>query len=150
MMVTEPTPMPFTGIGINGAVVPWMKKMVPITFTLDGSLFWSVTDKPPEGAGVVSEIGNVVDCPTPTVKFAGKMMLPGGPVGAMFSVRVMVATCTGTEESATVKVRGRFTAEAVGVPLSSPDVAKVSPAGSVPEIVHAYGGVPPLTTSVCE
>jgi hypothetical protein len=70
-------------------------------------------------------------------------------VGATTSDSVTALLCAGLDESATVKVKLAVPL-AVGLPEIIPvDAARLSPDGSVPEvIVHLYGLVPPVALSV--
>jgi hypothetical protein len=69
----------------------------------------------------------------------------------MVSVSCLVAVNGGVLESLTWNVRGVAEAGAVGVPLSSPLGARVSPVGKVPDVsVNVYGCVPPPAVRVWE
>ena len=57
--------------------------------------------------------------------------------------------CTGLPLSLTLTVKVEVPL-AVGVPEITPELASVSPAGKLPELIdHLYPGVPPLAASVC-
>jgi hypothetical protein len=59
--------------------------------------------------------------------------------------------CTGWLESLTLNVRDFAFAEAVGVPLITPVLDRLSPAGKVPVVIdHRYGIVPPVARRVAE
>lgn len=66
-------------------------------------------------------------------------------LAAMVRNRVADLVCTVWLESVTLKVSDTKFAAAVGVPLSAPEVDRLSPAGSVPLVRdHVYGVVPPV------
>src|SRR5207249_4318946 len=79
--------------------------------------------------------------------------MEAGPWEAtIVSVRLTLAVWLGVLESVTRKVRGVWSAGAVGVPLICPvDALRPRPLGSVPDIrVNVYGCDPPAAASVCE
>jgi hypothetical protein len=64
------------------------------------------------------------------------------------SANAFVAVCVPLSAARTVKFAVPVV---VGVPLNTPALDKLSPAGSAPAVTdHVYGGVPPLATNVCE
>lgn len=74
----------------------------------------------------------------------------GSGCGAIVKVRLTDLLCTGMLESFTVKVSAVAVAEAVGVPLITPDEEfSTSPAGRLPLVSdQLYGVVPPVAESV--
>lgn len=77
-MFTVPKLMPFTCGCAAGVVAPAaMKTLVGVTVSFELSLLASVTVTPPDGAGVPNVTGNGADWFGPTVRFAGRLMLPG-------------------------------------------------------------------------
>ena len=68
----------------------------------------------------------------PTWPLGKELVVTESAGGVIVSVRVTDLLCTGRLESATLKVSFAAFAEAVGVPLITPAVDKLSPAGKVP------------------
>ena len=67
------------------------------------------------------------------------------------NVRLAVAFCAGVLESVTLKVSGVLLTAAVGVPLITPELLNVKPAGSDPDVNdQLYGVVPPVPAKACE
>jgi hypothetical protein len=65
-------------------------------------------------------------------------------------LRLAVAVCAGELESVTLTVNEEVPA-VVGVPLITPEVLSVRPAGNEPELTdQVYGVVPPLAATVAE
>ena len=68
--------------------------------------------------------------------------------GVMVSESETDAFCAGLLESVTLKVSVVAATGAVGVPLMTPAVLRVNPAGRMPEVnCQVYGPMPPVAES---
>jgi hypothetical protein len=68
----------------------------------------------------------------PTCPFGKDVVVITGPAAVTVSESVAELLCAGCPESVTLKVSDAALTTAVGVPLMTPLVDKLSPAGSVP------------------
>ena len=76
-MRTLETLTPVTWGVDDGVVAPAAMKTLEVTVALEMSPLVNWTVKPPEGAGADKVTARAVDCPTPTIRFAGRLMADG-------------------------------------------------------------------------
>ena len=82
-----------------------------------------------------------IECPPTSI-----MTTPTTPT--ITPANALVADCVPLSATRTVKLAVPV---AVGVPLTTPALDKVRPAGRLPTVTdHVYGGVPPVAARVCE
>lgn len=78
---------------------------------------------------------NVCEYGVPTAPLLSEVVVMVSGGGAMVSVRLTLALCTGEPESVTLKVSGVALITELGVPLINPeDAVSDNPAGSVPAV----------------
>jgi hypothetical protein len=74
--------------------------------------------------------------------------VPGDVAGLIVSANAFVVVWVPLSAACTVKFAVPVV---VGVPLNTPALDKLSPAGTAPVVTdHVYGAVPPVAASVCE